>query len=262
MLFSFNLLPLDQVDAWGEPGELRLHWFGLTLGEYWIRAGTDTLFEYKEPTGTSASGRYCEYQVSRLYEDVLEIIPAILEPVPTDLIRYISGDSARQFENRICEWEESSEESAEGSDRWDRVYEASLWIAERSLDSGYLTVSSGIRIWSDESVVNIEWDNRDRLRDGRDVWSAKHGSYALSRDNLLQEFISFHERLMMQMGERVDEVLSGAITSVVDIDLDLLQKQQSDRSNLSDSKIGPRVGSTDWNVVQKAIARLERAMGE
>ncbi len=34
MVFNFRLAPLEQVAPWGDPGDPRLRWFGLTDGEY------------------------------------------------------------------------------------------------------------------------------------------------------------------------------------------------------------------------------------
>lgn len=48
MLFDFTLVPLDEIEPWGKPGQLSLHWFGLTDGYYWMDVGSSTLFEYSE----------------------------------------------------------------------------------------------------------------------------------------------------------------------------------------------------------------------
>ena len=44
MLINFTLAPIEQIVPWSEPGSRSLHWFGLTYGEYWIRAGEAALF--------------------------------------------------------------------------------------------------------------------------------------------------------------------------------------------------------------------------
>ena len=48
MLINFTLAPIAEIVPWGEPGSYRLHWFGLTYGEFWIQAGEAALFEYSE----------------------------------------------------------------------------------------------------------------------------------------------------------------------------------------------------------------------
>jgi hypothetical protein len=77
MHINFSLTPLELVQPWGNPDRQSLHWFGLTHGQYWIEVGTAVLFEYstavQERFGTP---RYCDYQVSRLHEDLLEMVPA------------------------------------------------------------------------------------------------------------------------------------------------------------------------------------------
>jgi hypothetical protein len=48
VLINFTLAPIAEIVPWGEPGSYRLHWFGLTYGEFWIQAGEAALFEYSE----------------------------------------------------------------------------------------------------------------------------------------------------------------------------------------------------------------------
>lgn len=105
MLFNFRLMPLELVVPWGEPGEQRLHWFGLTDGEYWVQVGADALFEYSEGVRrASGSGRYCNYQVARLYEDITEMLPYVLDPVPTPVVRHISGVQGTAWWKRYTSW--------------------------------------------------------------------------------------------------------------------------------------------------------------
>ncbi len=45
-MFLTSCRARPEVLPWGNPGELSLHWFGLTDGKYWIQAGDDALLEY------------------------------------------------------------------------------------------------------------------------------------------------------------------------------------------------------------------------
>ena len=77
MRINFSLTPLELVQPWGTPdGRQSLHWFGLTDGRYWIDVGDGALFEYTaEVQEQFGVFRYTEYQVARLHEDLLAIIP-------------------------------------------------------------------------------------------------------------------------------------------------------------------------------------------
>jgi hypothetical protein len=59
MLFNLTLLPLEEIKPWAAPAT-------------------------------------CEYQVARLYEDVIEVAAHALEPIPADLIPHIAGAGRRR----------------------------------------------------------------------------------------------------------------------------------------------------------------------
>ena len=107
-LFQFELRPLDQVEPWGGSADPNLHWLGLTDGEYWIQAGNHRLFEYSDAAlARSRGSRCCEYQVVRLYEDVIDLAPNALEPVPQELQRYIALDDSRSWNHYWSRWSEA-----------------------------------------------------------------------------------------------------------------------------------------------------------
>ena len=90
MLFNFQLRSLEQVLPWQSQGQSYLHWFGLTDGWYWLHLGEVEHFRYtdaimavwRETTDDVAVLPYVDYQVVRLWEDIQEILPHILEPIP------------------------------------------------------------------------------------------------------------------------------------------------------------------------------------
>ncbi len=95
-LFEFELRPLDQVKPWGTPADPNLHWFGLTDGQFWIQVGEHRLFEYHQASRNhSGAPQYCDYQVARLYEDIISLVPHALVPVPDDLQHYIKLNEER-----------------------------------------------------------------------------------------------------------------------------------------------------------------------
>jgi len=113
--------------------------------------------------------------------------------------------------------------------------------------------SAGIRMWSDESAVHIEWDNREKLLGGGPAWTATLGSYHLPRAGFIGEVRSFQDRLMEQMGERVAQVLTAAQPEVA---IDLCQHHQQRRAPIDRLLAGPAI-RTDWEQVSKAIGRVE-----
>lgn len=104
MRIQFRLRPVDDIAPWQPvpspdartPDWLRrpnLGWFALTYGWYWIEVGQAELYRYsqeavnamvrEQPDAPWASELlqmpYDDYQVSRLWEDLLELLPDVLE---------------------------------------------------------------------------------------------------------------------------------------------------------------------------------------
>jgi hypothetical protein len=99
--FAFELRPLAAIRPWTDArGEdPHLSWFGLTDGWCWIETGQEQLFRYDDATlstwraeGFEAGRPYVDYQVVRLWEDALAVLPHVLEPVPDVLRSFVARD--------------------------------------------------------------------------------------------------------------------------------------------------------------------------
>ena len=258
VVFDFRLVPLDQLEPWGEPGSQRLHWFGLTDGEYWIEVGQDMLFEYTEAARQKVGcPRYCAYQVVRLYEDLLEIVSDVLAPVPTDISPYLILDRRTAWSRAFDAWAADAEVRLPKNEFWDSVDAATSWIAKRTLDSGYLAPSARIQLWADDRNVYVEWNNRDKLIDGVQAWTATSGSYAISRATFVDEVQSFHDRLMNQMNDRVGAIRSGRFQPAVDIDIEALAKEHEQRAKPITRHLAPP-NEQDWSTVRRVIDEIKK----
>jgi len=254
-LFNFEFTPLEHIRPWGEPGQHQLHWFGLTDGQYWIQAGPTALLEYSEIARTHGTPRYCSYQVARLYEDLLDLIPSVVEPVPAYLIPYLWGDHSIAWESTFRSWYEKAPNGLDKPQFWDLADAASTWIVKRTLDTSYLSQSAKIRLWFDGRLVHLAWDNTLKTFQGMPVWSAARGSLQLPLEDFISELTSFHTRLMEQMSERVTQVLAGALPDNVHVDLAGLTREHQYRSH---NDIGHRTvpTQTDWSLVGAALAQI------
>ncbi len=255
MLFNFTLVPVEKILPWGSPGSSRLHWFGLTDGEYWIQAGQTTLLEYSNHARAAGASRYCDYQVIRLYEDLMEMLPYILEGIPKQLVQYLWGETAKAWQKTYSDWGDKNYDVLERS-RFNTIFDAAIvWAGKRWLDSAYLSPSANIAIWSDEKHVYIEWDNRDRQFDGKPAWSALIGSHQIPRNEFINEVKSFHLRLMEQMATRIDQVRQGALAPEIEIDLPRLMQEQEQRMRTFDTALN-LCPQTDWKAVERAIREI------
>jgi hypothetical protein len=254
MHIAFSLDAIESISPWGVPGQEQLHWYGLTAGSYRIEVGETTLFEYSDVAVSQADApRYCEYQVARLHMDLLELLPHALDPVPEDLRPLIARDSAESWNARRRAWLDENEDSMSQAKTCDIAEFSGQWVWQRSLDAGYLIYWPQIRVWSDETMTHIEWDNRDRVMDGNPVWSASVGSYTLPKTEFVQAIEDFHRRLMNQMDERVADIVSGRRSVGCALDLRLLREEQRWRGEELQRAISASRDVTDWPLVREAI---------
>lgn len=259
MLFNFTLVPVAEVPPWGKPGDEHLHWFGLTDGQYWMEVGEDRLFEYSEQARAALDlTRYVDYQVVRLYEDILEMFPFVLEPVPAPLIPFLSGESGQKWDAAFMAWWENPDDDPQVQRNSDLVDLCIALISNRRLNSLHLQQAPQIGMWSDESLVYIEWDNRVAKFEGVPALSALHGTYALPREQFVSEVKSFHSRLMDQMAERIDEIRAGALPPHARIDQPGLQQEHELRRRSGDKALEAPSSKTDWQAILAAIREVER----
>ena len=123
MLFQFRLAPVEEI---GEKGSRSptLNWYFLTDGWYWMEVGGHELFRYtraiqehwarlfpRPPPGSP----YDHYMIARYWEDLLEMLPAILDPVPADLAEKIAQPQAWQEWHGA--WRRQEESGGDNSDR-------------------------------------------------------------------------------------------------------------------------------------------------
>jgi hypothetical protein len=244
-LFEFELRPVDAIEPWGKPPDLSLHWFGLSDGSYHLDLGDVRLLEYAERPGWP---RYVEYQLARFHEDLLDMLPDVLEPLPAGVVRLLRGGSVSATRQEL------------GRRHRDRgrhgvVYDESTEAFRlRLLDSLYLTPGFGIWIWSHEAKVVIEWDNREQLVDGRAAWTASVGRREMARTDFVEELISFDQRLMEAMSERIRLVEVDWSRPEVSIDIERLQSEQAERSAWLSSALNRKPSCSDWEAIRKELS--------
>ena len=255
MLIDFELTPIENVAPWGVAGNLSLHWFGLTDGQYWINVGEDRLFEYSEPFCYNDGKRYCNYQVARLFEDVMEMLPTILGAVPKDLRRYVSGHSGREWMKSYEYWVEQNLDADAGSEIWDTHDRAILLLSGRRLDTNYLSPSTSILMWSDDDNVHIEWDNSDKYIDGVLAWSSINGSFHLSREQFVMEVNAFQTKLFAQMQSRIEQVAAGGLRPDIQIDVPRLIAENKRRQIEFSEVLGKRA-ETCWDEIRSAVFEI------
>ena len=269
MLFDFQLRALDDVIPWGEPDKQSLHWFALTDGWYWLHVGENQLLRYTEKILThwhqeypgDATLPYVDYQVARLWEDILQMLPYILDPLPSQLVTML--ENWNRWDLRAERWIESIRDKEDDDKLLDEaldIYNKALsWWSERLLNTGYLTVGPLIAFWSDGQLIHCTWDNRDRYLDGIPVWEAQYGEVTIPIATFLEEVTSFHQRFMAAMEARIQVVKAGWSHPGVTLDLADLERQQRERSGWLAKYMDmvSTLARSSWDSVVDAIASIE-----
>jgi len=258
-LIEFKLRPLAEIQPWGAPGDLNLSWFGLTDGTWWINAGDLRLFEYSSVAVTELGApQYCDYQVVRLYEDLMDLLPHALEEVPAQLVPCISLEARSWWSDTWEHWMAALPDENIGDAEFALIDSAGSWRGRRMLDSAYLTPSFDLRIWSAQGAVHLEWDNRAKLVEDVCAWTAVIGSFDLPAIEFLAEVRDFGERFMQAMAERVQQVRGGALDGRgIRVDVEGLAREQVQRSRDFQERLSAGRSRTDWESVSRAMSALE-----
>ncbi len=268
--FHFRLKPILDIAPWGTADDLYLHWFGLTDGWFWIEVGEHELFRYSQaalnywkqqyPDASLSSLPYEDYQVVRYWEDLLRMLPNILDPLPADFAARVADIPGWQtWQDRADHWREASDDRAV----WDLHYAAVAWWGHRSWHAGHLSHPPRIWLWRVEDAVHIRWNNTDVTIDGIPVWEARQGEVTLPLSAFLVAVASFHDRFLAEMELRVNAIAESWPRPEVKIDTAALLREQTDRLGWLAKAVTPMAREArrafSWEVVRSAMASVERA---
>lgn len=250
--FRFDLQPVRDIDPWGGEQHPTLHWFALTSGWYWIEVGEHELLRYSDRTlqrwaiDEGELTPYVEYYVVRLWEDVLEMVSVLTDPVPTDLVEFVAGD--------LPNWatrDNSPQADAAGS-----------WHCAHAMYMGPLLGAPHIRLWrtiiDGEDTVTIDWQHPS----GTDIEFSAPAIGRISMpfrsfDNAVTEF---DRALLAAMDERVTALEAAGPPAGVHLDLPHLRREQLERAEWL-QRARARHAATDW-VAIRAGARELLAAGD
>ncbi|MEM8559098.1 MAG: DUF5984 family protein [Bacteroidota bacterium] len=260
MRIDFALKPLEEVMPWGTPPDQVLHWYGLTYGYYRIDLGNVKLFDYTPEVMTHWAVAYpgadsdsrVDYQVARLWEDVIEALAPALRPLPDRLVAIMADPNG--WQEQCMGWWGAQPDTEEA---WDVFDLATAWVGQRYLDSGYLNPDSDVWMWSHDESVFIQWDNRDKLVEGIPAWTAQHGRCEITVSDFIEALAVFNAELFRQMQVRVDAVEAGWCPPGATIDVPHLKREQRERPWLFAQafRLPPVI---DWLATEAACERIQR----
>jgi hypothetical protein len=271
MLFNFQLHPLEDIPPWGHEGDYHLGWFGLTDSFYWLNVGEQELFRYTKEALETTWGEdinpikplpYADYYAVRLWEDIQEILPDILEPIPQSLLQIVEpGLQSESWYRHLADKTFPDDDEFEASDEVETAFEtAARWLHQRYLHTSYLKYGPRIWFWTDGETLFISWANEDLKHEGFQVWTAITGRLAMPLQSFIDEVLSFDRRLIEAMEKRVESIRQHWPRTDIQIDIDGLVREHEDRATWMAQTLEKARTKTpvQWNEVIHAIELLEK----
>ena len=236
-LFNFILRPTAEIQPWGKPGQHSLSWFGLSDGWYWLELDGQELFRTREPAAPGEPP-YADYQIVRLWEDLLDVVPAVLAPVPSDLARLLEAPERFLTTVERLQEDDLAEENSPAS----RVYDGLAFWHARGLTSGHLVGAPDLWLWRDDQTVHALWRSRAA---GAALWHPVAGHLTLPLDRFVAELRAFDRAFLAAMGERVQSLRRSNGRQGVRIDLEQLEAEQRERATWLERALS-RSATDDW----------------
>lgn len=267
MLFNFHLLQLNKIRPWEHNNQKYLNWFGLTDGWYWMDVETDELFRYTDDIvsswdkelGTQAEFSYVDYQVVRFWEDLLDMLPNILEPIPTNILQKINlGTDMLDYRKKVFDYLFIQDNGDLSENSFDTLEITTSWIDKRLLPTSHLLHSPFIWFWNDGKNMFIHWDNRSVFKDNIQVWKANFGTYSISIQQFIDELRLFDKNLMNAIQLRINEIREGWKHSEIEINISEIERQQNERSKwLEQSFVKAHLQkSPKWDEIQAMLEKI------
>jgi Family of unknown function (DUF5984) len=177
--------------------------------------------------------------VARYWEDVIWSVPAATEPVPLDLVDFISSHPA--------DWVAQDSDEAEI---------AAIWHQQHGLDLGYLRHPPWIQWWrsiGDDDTMTIAWRHR---RDSDIEFAApEQGRVRVPTSSFITAVQELDGELLTAMQRRIDDLTAAGAPPGVDIDLRQVRNEQQDRATWLHAALR-RPHETDWQAVRIGAQQL------
>jgi hypothetical protein len=250
--FRFELDTVTDIQAWGEPDQRSLHWFGLTSGRYWIDTPVGEVLRYTAEVRKlwNYPFLYVDYPIARLFEDLQEHLPAISEPVPNEIAHTVSNP---KWLKRVARWREGDGDKSEIEERWD-LYDAAVgWWHEREIDTAYLSHGPWLSIWCTGEGIHFRWSTQSNDYRGVAVFQVPKGYFEISLSDFRVAAYGFCEEVLLVMKERTQLIRhDGWKRTDCAVDVAALVAEQQRRED-SFANVRRRLSVTDWNRVRTAL---------
>ena len=236
-MFDFQLIDLETIISGLIESNCQLCWYWLTYGYYWINTKQETLFqlsdEYINSVNTNVNTddttqikadnkKYMDYEVVRLWEDIIEILPTICLSVPDEFHQLFLQpiDKINEYYDRWFDYTQQEEQKLEyrkhGLPFTKPCPFNNFFFDSHDVNLLYIDIAPFLYLWRYKNDMWIAWDFthcqhfNEETQQQIPIWTATKSTYHLPFDEFIQELNNFHQKFMTQMEQRIGEILQSS----------------------------------------------------
>lgn len=266
-LFEFELANVEDIQPWQGAEGPSLSWFALTDGVFCMPVGDRVLFEYSDEIMAHwdtrirkpipGVSRYsADYQIAAFVREILGSVAAAMARLPARIERLASSWAAlTELRRRTEEVEDSEKDDELGYAAW-------RWLGERSPWASYLVACPNFQLVRIGDELRIHWDNRERVVDGIQVWTAEQGTYSMDVVEFGNECRGFAGRLLHEMELRITAIEQGAAQPRAAVNVASLRKQHETwRAEFDSAFTRVYQPDIDWQEAERALEVIANRCG-
>ncbi len=241
---------MDEIEPWTSKAGPSQSWFGLTSGRYWVETSVGTALQHTEVgrVQRNLTSPYADYHVARFFEDLQNVLSAVLEPVPSDIAALTANS-----EWRAAIALHKSSEPGNSNYTYD-IGEAFEWRRERSIDSGHLASGPHFNFCRIADAVHVDWETPGD--NTKEIWLTPAGKFTISADNFKIAAERFIYGFLNAMQKRVDDIArNGWQRPDCNLDVPALIREQRKRV-LRAHDLLLTTCKTDWPEIRILIREL------
>jgi len=255
--FCFEFDAVANIEPWGEPGRAKLHWFGLTSGRYWIETPVGEVLRYTNEILAVKGWPSChvDYQVARMFEDLQQCLPSVLEAVPLDIAQIVAQPG---WPDRVTAFIEEGEER---ENKWDLIEAALDWWQDRHIDTLHLKHGQNFHLWRTDDEVHVQWETMDNYDGSTPVFLVPKGCVNIGVVQFRDAAYGFCEAVLGEMRGRVDAIKrNGWLRADCSLDVEHLADEQTRREQAF-LEVRNRIIATEWTNVRAQLMELVEQIG-
>ncbi len=247
--------------------ESGLVWYWLTDSFFWLNVGDEKLFQFSDevlkiwsksgyPLPTYSFEKCMSYPLIRLWEDTINILPTIMEPVPIEFHKLFMQpfDIIDSYSEKWEAYSRLQEQKIRYS-KHGLPFNKPFFFDNHILNTWYIVGDPNLHFWRYKDDMWFTWDFTNHFEIDENtqqqvnVWAATKGTYHLPFDEFMREFNSFNNRVISEMKIRINTILNSTELQKLypeNYDFDNLIQDHEKRKNTLERAIKNYSSPFDW----------------